>query len=319
MLKGFYVDNCLLSLTSEEEARSLVDQLRSVLIQGGFELRQWASNRPAVISHLPSESRSDSAEKWIVHAQPNTPECALGLQWHCQTDMPSYKHCPLANSETTMRTIYRVLASQYDPLGFLVPYTTRAKVVVQQLWNKKRDWDDPSLPEDLLQTWHEWEKELPVLKSITLPRCYTSSELDSPSSSREVHVFCDASERAYGSVAYLRTEGPSGKVEVSFLTARSRVAPKKQQSIPCLELCAALTGAQLARVLHEELTLTISHFTFWTDSTTVLSWLQSESCRFKVFVGLQKYKTSVIENPGVMLTQPVTPQTISPMENPSLH
>lgn len=74
-------------------------------------------------------------------------------------------------------------------------------------------------------------------------------------------------------------------MEVSFLTARSKVAPKKQQSIPRLELCAALTGAQLAKVVSTELTLPIHHITLWTDSTTVLTWLKSESCRFKVFVG----------------------------------
>lgn len=67
--------------------------------------------------------------------------------------------------------------------------------------------------------------------------------MDVPTSARNIHVFCDASERAYGSVAYLRTEDPNGKVEVAFLVARSRVAPKKQQSIPRLELCAALTVA----------------------------------------------------------------------------
>ncbi|GAA6078797.1 uncharacterized protein LOC114458488 [Tachysurus ichikawai] len=41
-----------------------------------------------------------------------------------------------------MRNIYRVLACQYDPLGYILPYTTRAKVLVQALWNKKRGWDD---------------------------------------------------------------------------------------------------------------------------------------------------------------------------------
>lgn len=271
ILKGFYVDSCLLSLTSEEAARALVDQLQQVLAEGGFELRQWSSNRPTVISHLPSEAWSDSAEWWIAQGQHNTKESALGLHWHCQSDTLSYKHRPFGYSETTMRTIYKVLASQYDPLGFLVPYTTRAKIVVQLLWDKKRDWDDPSLPQELLDRWKEWENELPSLKSIRLPRCYTSPDMDSPSHQREVHVFCDASERAYGSVAYLRTESPSGEVEVSFLTACSRVAPKKQQSIPRLELCAALTGAQLAKVLHAELTLPIHHFTLWTDSTTVLS------------------------------------------------
>lgn len=171
-----------------------------------------------------------------------------------------------------MRNIYRVLASQYDPLGYLIPYTTRAKIIVQHLWDKKRDWDDPHLPADLLQTWTKWEEELPALQNIVLPRCYCSPIKDTATSVRDIHVFCDASERAYGSVAYLRTEDQHGQTEVAFLTARSRVAPRKQQSIPRLELCAALTGAQLAKVLQTEFNLPIRQTILWTDSTTVLTW-----------------------------------------------
>lgn len=104
-------------------------------------------------------------------------------------------------------------------------------------------------------------------------------------SNRELHVFCDASERVYGSVAYLRTEDDKGDVSVSFLMSRSRVAPKRQLSMPRLELSAALTGAQLANLLRKELTLEINKVTLWSDSTTVLQWLKSESCRYKVFVG----------------------------------
>ncbi|KAK7891694.1 hypothetical protein WMY93_023657 [Mugilogobius chulae] len=207
---------------------ALVDKLQSHLADGGFELRQWASNRPSVISHLPAAARHSVLQA----SQPLLPK-------------------------TTLRVIYKILASQYDPLGYLIPFTTRAKVVVQQLWAKNREWDDPDLPADLLQTWKEWERELPELPNIMLPRCYTSRELDSTSSIRDLHIFCDASEKAYGSVAYLRTESSSGHVEVAFVTARSRVAPRKQQTIPRLELY----------------------------STTVLTWLQSDSCRFKVFVG----------------------------------
>ena len=99
-----------------------------------------------------------------------------------------------------------------------------------------------------------------------------------------MHVFCDASEQAYGSVVYLTTKSDD-TVHVSFVMARSRVAPKRQQSMPRLELCAALTGAQLSSLVHRELTLSITQTFLWTDSTTVLTWLTSASCRFKVFVG----------------------------------
>ncbi|KAJ8410823.1 hypothetical protein AAFF_G00187800 [Aldrovandia affinis] len=125
-----------------------------------------------------------------------------------------------------------------------------------------------------------WEDELPHLDDIRLPRCYVSLALDHAASKREVHIFCDASQWAYGSVGYLRTEDAAGHVEVAFLTARSRVAPKRQLSIPRLELCAALTGAQLANLLIRELTLEVSRVVMWTDSTTVLAWIQSDSCRF---------------------------------------
>ncbi|XP_067294186.1 uncharacterized protein [Pseudorasbora parva] len=283
--KSFYVDNFLQSFCSQDEASALASKLRDLLATGGFDLRQWASNIPQVLDHIPAEAKSSSLMLLLTQGQPDTQESALGLQWQCNSDTLAYKYRPIKCSAPTMRHIYKVLASQYDPLGYIIPYTTRAKVLVQRLWDKKRDWDDPHLPEELLQAWLTWEQELPNLQRISLPRCYVTSELDNPQSIRDIHIFCDASERAYGSVAYLRTLSPQGDVEISFLTARSRVSPKKQQSIPRLELCAALTGAQLAKLLKAELSIPLFQVTLWSDSTTVLAWIQAESCRFKVFIG----------------------------------
>lgn len=281
----FYVDNCLQSLPSKAEAKELLDKLRVLLASGGFEIRQWASNAPEIISHLPQEARSDNAELWLTQNSADIQESTLGLRWHCPTDTIGYKHRLDDYGPTTMRTVYRTLAKQYDPLGLILPYTTRAKVIVQRLWDKQREWDDPLLPEELLQAWNAWVSELPELSRITLPRCYVPTTMDQPEVTREVHVFCDASDRAYGSVAYLRSEDAYGGVHLAFLLARSRVAPKRQQSMPRLELCAAVTGAQLAKLIVSELTLPIKSTILWSDSTTVLTWLRSDSCRFKVFVG----------------------------------
>lgn len=62
-------------------------------------------------------------------------------------------------------------------------------------------------------------------------------------------------------------------------------APKKQQSMPRLELCAVMTAAQVAALLRKELTLPLHDVNLWSDTTTVLTWIQSESCRFKDFIG----------------------------------
>ncbi|XP_024865045.1 uncharacterized protein LOC119617585 [Kryptolebias marmoratus] len=321
--KSFYVDNCLQSLPCPVAAKALVDKLHHLLAGGGFELRQWASNNPNVIHHLPPDTKSTSCELWLNQDQSDIQEPALGLHWNCKSDTLTYKHRHIDCSVATMRNIYRVLASQYDPLGYIVPYTTRAKVIVRHLWEKRRDWDDPQLPEELLQKWYAWEAELAQLHKITLPRCYTSPGLDQPNCKRDIHVFCDASEQAYGSVAYLRTESPEGEVEVAFLAARSRVSPKKQQSIPRLELCAALTGAQLYKVISTELTLPIRSCIFWSDSATVLTWLGSDSCRYKVFVGtrvaeIQKLTEAATwryvpsrDNPADDITRGLTIQDIS--------
>lgn len=283
--RNFYVDNCLRSLPSAQEARHLVDKLCELLATGGFQLRQWASNVPSVIEHLPSEARSDSTELWLSQDRNDPQETTLGLRWHCQSDTFGYKPRPVKPGQCTLRYIYRVLATQYDPLGFILPFTTRAKLLVQRLWDKQREWDDPNLPENLLKSWRNWEEELPNLATITLPRCLVTSDTDQSKVTRQIHIFCDASEQAYGSVAYLRTEDHQGQIQLTFIIAKSRVAPKRRQTIPRLELCAALNGAQLAKLLETELTLEISRVVMWTDSTTVLAWINSESCRFKVFVG----------------------------------
>lgn len=237
-----------------------------------------------MVGHLPKEARSENTELWISRSQSDPQEMTLGLNWHCVPDTLHYRHRLLSYHEVTMQNIYRILASQYDPLGYIIPFTTRAKIQVRQLWVKEREWDDPLLPSELLTAWQTWEAELEHLPLINLPRCYVSVKLDVPEVERELHIFCDASEAAYGSVAYLRTEH-QGQVELSFVHARSRVSPKRQQSMPRLELCAALTEAQLSTLLHNELSLEIRNTFLWSDSTTVLTWLKSESCRFKVFVG----------------------------------
>ncbi|XP_051793978.1 uncharacterized protein LOC127530664 isoform X1 [Acanthochromis polyacanthus] len=75
----FYVDNCLQSVPSPECARQLVDQLRELLVSGGFDLRQWASNFPSVVAHLPQEARSDTQELWLAQEKSEMPEPMLSL------------------------------------------------------------------------------------------------------------------------------------------------------------------------------------------------------------------------------------------------
>ena len=87
------------------------------------------------------------------------------------------------------------------------------------------------------------------------------------------HVFCDASQNAYGVCAYLRRVFIDDTVECSLIVGKGRVAPLKSQSICRLELMAALVAVRLTQTLVEEMVTRIEKITFWSDSTTVLHWI----------------------------------------------
>jgi len=54
-------------------------------------------------------------------------------------------------------------------------------MLVRSLWDKHRDWDDPVLPQDLLQALKDWKGELQYLPQIILPRAYEPAEVDQSS------------------------------------------------------------------------------------------------------------------------------------------
>ena len=67
--------------------------------------------------------------------------------------------------------------------------------------------------------------------------------------------------------------------------AKSNLAPIRPSTIQRMELNGALTAARLSRTITDELKLNIVRTVFWTDSTTVLRWINSASLKFKAYVG----------------------------------
>ena len=84
-------------------------------------------------------------------------------------------------------------------------------------------------------------------------------------------------------VAYLRAEIEDG-TEVSFVVGRCRIAPIEQLSIARLELQAALYSVSLRKLIIQEHDIHLNSITHWTDSVTVLQWLNSPDKKRNVFV-----------------------------------
>ena len=55
----------------------------------------------------------------------------------------------------------------------------------------------------------------------------------------QLHVFCDATEKAQAAVIYARTTDVFGNVSSHLITSKTKVAPGKVVSMPRLELCGA--------------------------------------------------------------------------------
>ena len=85
--------------------------------------------------------------------------------------------------------------------------------------------------------------------------------------------------QTFSAVAFLRcgVVQPIGnhETELSFVFGKARVAPMKALSIPKRELQAALLAARLKELICKGLTFEIFSVFLWTDSSTVLQWLQS--------------------------------------------
>lgn len=43
--------------------------------------------------------------------------------------------------EVTKRAILKIVASIFDPLGFVPPFVLTAKTFLKRLWRRKLDWD----------------------------------------------------------------------------------------------------------------------------------------------------------------------------------
>ncbi|GFT29877.1 uncharacterized protein NPIL_361051 [Nephila pilipes] len=98
-----------------------------------------------------------------------------------------------------------------------------------------------------------------------------------------IHTFVDASKTAYAACIFLKSESNMGSMTVQLLQTRSRIAPMKTITIQCLELMAAAIGARRFSSVKQALKLPYIKTYFWTDSSTVLTWITRRE-QWSVFV-----------------------------------
>ena len=181
----------------------------------------------------------------------------------------------------------------YDPLGVVSPCTVQFKVLFQQLCEAKLDWDEP-MSGELLKEWEKLIDGLKMAQPIIIPRCYFSWIKEEVLSST-LQGFCDASNRAYAAVVYLKVETKK-TITMRFLASKTRVARLRSQTIPRLELLSALLLAKLMTTVFQALKLEVplSQSTCYTDSKVVFYWLTAVNREWSIENGSSLYRTGSI-------------------------
>ena len=82
-------------------------------------------------------------------------------------------------------------------------------------------------------------------------------------------------------VAYLQDEAT---LKLTYVIGKCRVAPIRHMTVPKLELQAAVYGVRLRKQILNEHDVKIDKIYHWTDSSTVLQWLQAAHKKQQVFV-----------------------------------
>ncbi|GFU82826.1 uncharacterized protein TNCV_266231 [Trichonephila clavipes] len=168
------------------------------------------------------------------------------------------------------------IARIFDPFGIIGSVITKAKILLQSLWQLKLNWNEP-LPSNLVSY---WESFIDAIDCLDIPRyCLQDKFIRT-----ELHGFSDSSEKAYGAPLYLRFINTSGQISVRFLCSKSKVAPLKSITIPRLELCGAVLLSKLLKSTIDAFKVSICQIYLWIDCSIVLTWIKKPLAQFKTFV-----------------------------------
>lgn len=228
IMKDFYMDDFLSGAETESEAKYLAAQVTDILKNAGFELTKWQSNSALVRTAL------QTAEQESIFLAEEDSTSILGLKWSPSRDTFSYtvKMCDV-KEKMTKRSVLSKIAQLYDPQGYIAPVTVVGRLIMQEIWKAKIDWDS-ELPVHIKEMWIEFWKDIRQLENFKIPRWLKTRR----NSEIHLHGFADSSSKAYGATIYVQVRQSNDSYTTNLLLSKSRVAPLKTISIPRLELTA---------------------------------------------------------------------------------
>ena len=267
----FFVDNLVKTSNSIEQLTDLYQSSVTRLAKGNFDLRSCNSNNDDLKSLMKADGR------FIEHG--NEWDKVLGYLYSSSRDVMKLANFELSETADTKRSLLSSISKVFDPYGIFAPILVTGKILFSGVWKEHHPDFRPENHWDLLvskearEAWPKLYNDLVGLSSMEFPR-FSLSE-DEP---LDLFIFCDASKRAYGFVAYGVQAGHS-----CILWAKPKVAPlRNEKSLPTLELLGVYLGFKSLFTLFRTYDkFQIKNVFINCDAQVVLSWLLSDNIKTK--------------------------------------
>ncbi|GBM70131.1 hypothetical protein AVEN_151589-1 [Araneus ventricosus] len=125
-----------------------------------------------------------------------------------------------------------------------------------------------------------------------------------------LHILCDVSPKAYGAVTYFLCITKEGRVKVSFIISRSKIALLKTLALARLELMVALISGRLGKYFQNTFPSFTKEIYLWSVSKIVRHWVKVSS---KIWIPFVSYRVALVQP----LTHPKLWNHCSGFENPA--
>ncbi|XP_064480187.1 uncharacterized protein LOC135393826 [Ornithodoros turicata] len=242
--RDFYVDDGLNSLPSEHEAVDLLERTQRMLMGSNLRLHKIASNSVNIMKAFPTDDCAADLKDLDLNGADVPMQSSLGLSWHLKTNMFTFR-APAQDSPNTCRGVLSAVNSLYDPLGMTVPVTVQGGLFLRDMSVGTTDWGAPLA---VNHSWQRWKDSLQALEDLRIRRRYVTLSL-AHASRREICTFSDASEKIIAAVAYTRVIDANETPHVGFVFGKAKLPPRPEQTIPRLELCAAVLAVGIRELI----------------------------------------------------------------------
>ena len=297
VLRQLYADDFNGGAPNQRDGYELYKKLKSRFKEANFNFRKWRTNDQELQKYINVREGIDMLQQPDDEAKVRK---VLGMIWG-ENDTIVIQISQYVKEagkwRETKRSVLKLTAKVYDPVGFVAGYVIKLKIFFQELCLAGLSWDE-KLEEKFVTKWKKILKEFEEAPDVVVPRLYSPCDVNDPIVKYEMVGFSDASKKAYGCIVYLRITQRSGNIKVTFVTSKSRVTPIKKNgqekcTLPRCELLGSLCLSNLmvnvSSALAKEISLEALYC--YGDSEIAIAWIRASSKEFKTFVQNRVVKT----------------------------